>query len=285
TDRSSTRTTPRLSARPLPFFRERGFGAPVMCLHASLGSSSHWRPVMDVLARGYHVVAPDLYGYGRSPDWPAAEPLRLSDEVALVEPLLEIIDEPVHLIGHGYGAAVALQATVQWPERVKSLVLYEPLLFTVLALGQAEHPVDLGVHKLRTDTLDAVACGDVDGAAERYVDYWSGRGSWARMPRSRRQSVLDGMLKVRHELGTPGSGDLSLGELGRIAAPALLMHGAESPPAMARSMALLAGRLPRAQTLLLKRAGHMAPVTQPGRIGSLVTSFLCRIDPPTSIAA
>lgn len=284
-DGSSSPSPPRLKARPLPFFRECGFGAPVVCLHTSLGSSGQWLALMHVLARGYNVVTPDLYGYGRSPDWHAGAPLRLRDEVALIEPLLEMIHEPVHLIGHGYGAAVALQASVQWPRRVKSLVLYEPVLFTLLLHGHADHPVDLGIHKLRGDTLRAIDAGDTERAAAIYVDYWSGSGTWARIPRSRRQGILDGMLKVRHEFATPGAEDLVPGRLREVAVPALLMHGVESPPATVRSAALLGDLLPGSRTLALERAGHLAPVTQPERVGSLINSFLCRIDPPTSIAA
>ena len=285
TDSSYGKNADRLNARTLPFYRECGFGAPVLCLHSSLGSSSQWRTLMGALARGYRVVAPDLYGYGRSPDWVPSRALRLRDEVALIEPLLEIIHEPVHLVGHGYGAAVALQAASQRPNLVKSLTLYEPVFFTLLLHGQGGYPADLKFRKLRDDVMSALHAGDVPRAARIFVDYWSGPGTWEHMPTSRRQIMLDGMLKVRWEWATPHPDDMRLAALARIHVPVLLLHGADSPPAMTRTSAIMATLLRRREDVVLEGAGHMGPVTQPGRIGSLVASFLCRIDPPSSIAA
>jgi pimeloyl-ACP methyl ester carboxylesterase len=53
----------------VPYFREVGTGPGVVCLHSNASSSAQWRSLMDSLAPTYHVLAPDLYGAGKSPDW------------------------------------------------------------------------------------------------------------------------------------------------------------------------------------------------------------------------
>lgn len=285
TDSPSSSTVSRLRPRDLPFVRDCGFGSVVLCLHASLGSSSQWRPLMESLGASYRVVAPDLYGYGRSPDWQGDRKLRLSDELALIEPLFEIIDEPVHLVGHSYGAAIALQAAIHMPSRVKSLVLYEPVLFSLLLHGQGTHPAELEVRSLRDDVVRAMDGGDVLSAARRFVDYWVGENSWDTIPLSRRQIMLDGMLKVRAEWDTPYTDDTPLEAYRGIDVPTLLLHGADSPAPM-RRLANLMGRLfPRAHSRELGGVGHMAPITHPMRINREIGHFLGRIDPPRSIAA
>jgi pimeloyl-ACP methyl ester carboxylesterase len=43
---------------------------------------------MDLLAPRYRVIAPDLYGSGKSPDWPSANEISLADELEFIAPVL-----------------------------------------------------------------------------------------------------------------------------------------------------------------------------------------------------
>ena len=83
------------------------------------------------------MLAIDLYGAGRSPQWPSARPLSLAEEVALLAPVLASTERPFHLIGHSYGGAVALRAALTHPEKLASLIVFEPVLFSLL---MAEDP-------------------------------------------------------------------------------------------------------------------------------------------------
>jgi pimeloyl-ACP methyl ester carboxylesterase len=106
---------------PEPFCREAGAGPGVVCLHANASTSGQWRALMDKLAHNFHVLAPDLYDAGKSPQWPSDRVIRLSDETALIEPVLERAGPPLALVGHSYGAAVALIAALQNPGRIGAL--------------------------------------------------------------------------------------------------------------------------------------------------------------------
>ncbi len=72
---------------------------------------------------------------------------RVAEDVAALSKGLEDISGPVHLVGHLYGGLVALEHSRQWPERVKSLYLYEPVLFSAL--------------RLRVEQFDKTAVADV----------------------------------------------------------------------------------------------------------------------------
>src|SRR4051812_32240822 len=98
-------------------------GSRIVCLHASASAGRQWRPLAERLSGQFIVVAPDLYGSGATPQWTADRPLSLADEVALVQPRIGS-GAPVHLVGHSYGAAVALHAALSQPERIRSLVLF-----------------------------------------------------------------------------------------------------------------------------------------------------------------
>jgi pimeloyl-ACP methyl ester carboxylesterase len=72
---------------------------------------------METLALRFHVLAADSYGAGKSPGWPTDRPVRLLDEVALLEPVFARAGDPFSLVAHSYGAAIALVAAVLQPHR------------------------------------------------------------------------------------------------------------------------------------------------------------------------
>src|SRR5689334_24345200 len=69
--------------------REAGSGETVVLLHATASSGSQWRGLFDALRGSWHVVAPDLYGYGETDSWPGTRPFSLSQEAALVDAVLD----------------------------------------------------------------------------------------------------------------------------------------------------------------------------------------------------
>ena len=87
---------------------------------------------MDLLSTDHLVIAPDCYGSGKSPDWCSDRQLASQDEVDFIEPVLAAAGTPFALVGHSYGAAVALTGALAHPARVNALVLFEPALFSLV---------------------------------------------------------------------------------------------------------------------------------------------------------
>jgi pimeloyl-ACP methyl ester carboxylesterase len=90
----------------------------VVCLHANASNSSQWRALANRLAHDYRVFMPDTLGAGQGPAWPSDRDVALRDEVALLEPVFEAAGAPHFLIGHSYGAAIALMAALAGPSRL-----------------------------------------------------------------------------------------------------------------------------------------------------------------------
>lgn len=242
---------------PEPFVREAG-AAPgaqpgVVCLHSNASSSSQWRALMDGLSPRHRVLAPDAYGAGKSPEWTSGRPLGLADEVDLIEPVLARAGAPLVLVGHSYGAAVALIAALRQPSRVKALVLYEPTLFSLI---EAESPQPNAADGIRQAVAAAAAAldrGDANGAAEQFIDYWMGAGSWA---------------QALFTEPTPLSAFRSLDM------PVLYMVGGRSTASAHGVARLLAPALPRATQRRFDTLGHMGPVTDPEPINRVIEAFL-----------
>ena len=98
-----------------------GSGRPLVLLHGGLGSSEMFGPVIDQLAAGHRVVAPDLQGHGRTAD--VDRPLSVvtmgDDIAALIDHLG--LDKP-DLVGYSLGGGVAFWTAVKRPDLVNKLV-------------------------------------------------------------------------------------------------------------------------------------------------------------------
>lgn len=261
-------------SKPLPHVREAGTGPGLVCLHANASSSSQWRGLMDRLAPSFHVWAADGYGAGKSPSWPVDRVLGLHDEVALLDPVFDAAGDGLLLVGHSYGAAVALKATLMHPGRMRALALYEPTLFGLLDAQSPPPNAADGIRQAVADAEAALAACDPAAAAGHFIDYWMGPGAWAATPEARRGPIVAAIAHVggwgRALFGEPAT----LADLARIDLPVLLMTGSTSPASSLGVARLLAQALPRVQVLAFDGLGHMGPVTHPDIVNDAVTRFL-----------
>jgi pimeloyl-ACP methyl ester carboxylesterase len=261
------------------FFREAGSGPGVVCLHASASSSRQWQPLMDTLAFRYHVLAADSYGSGRSPAWRQDRPLTLRDEVALLAPVFERARDPFFLVAHSYGAAVALIAALEYPERVMGLALYEPTLFSVIE-ADSPPPNDVdGFRRAFAETAAALDSGDAAGAGRCFVDYWSGAGTWESMPEPRQDQVASSIANIRDWGHACLAEPTPITAFSWLGAPVLLMTGKDSPASSLGVSRRLAGALPRVEAVEFQGMGHMGPVTHPEAVNQVIACFLARHRP------
>jgi len=254
----------------------------VLCLHCSGGSGRQWRPLTAPLSPYFDFHAPDLLGYASPGSWPPGAVVSLDDETERLSALLIDADEPVHLLGHSYGGAVALQLAMRWPDRVASLTLYEPVRFALLGDIQgtsATEAAQAAEARYQINTIAnrfalAVMSGRHEEAAERFVDFWGGSGTWAAMDQRRRQSQVAAMPKVHAEYQAVMADRTPGGAYAALTMPVRLIGGTSSPLAVRMVMRRLAARLPQAATVSIVGLGHMGPVVASGRVRAHLPAWL-----------
>ena len=105
-------------------YAEAGSGPLVLLLHGFPESWYAWHRQIPLLAQGgFHVVAPDMRGYGLSTKpkgWQAYGGEQLSGDIAGL--IAHFGAERASLVGHDWGAAVAFETAMQHPEVVDRLV-------------------------------------------------------------------------------------------------------------------------------------------------------------------
>lgn len=266
-----------MNSRAEVFVREAGTGPGVVCLHSNASSSSQWRALMDSLSPRYRVLAPDAYGAGKSPEWPAGRPLALADEAEFIEPVLARAGSPLVLVGHSYGAAIALIAALRQPERVKALVLYEPTLFSLIEAQSPQPNAADGIRDAVATAAAALDRGDEHGAAEQFIDYWMGPGSWAGMPEPRRLPIAASVRNVRRWKQALFTEPTPLAAFGALDMPVLYMVGGRSTAAAHGVARLLVPALPRVTEHRFDALGHMGPVTDPEPVNRVIEDFIDRL--------
>jgi len=250
-----------------------------VCLHASASSSHQWQTLSAALEGRIRTIAPDLVGYGRGDRFRNSGRFQLDQEVQNV--LRQIKEEtgkdngPLHLVGHSYGAAVALQIALRYPERVASLTLYEPTQFLLLfgeGLKSSQGREILALRSCMRASTKALFGSWA--AAEKFVDYWSGKGAWNGMPLRRKLALALRMPKVAAEFEAILSANVSATDFSRLNMPVRLILGSKTRATARKVTEILSDILPQVELVTVAGADHMAPTTHADEIDPLFAAHV-----------
>jgi 4,5:9,10-diseco-3-hydroxy-5,9,17-trioxoandrosta-1(10),2-diene-4-oate hydrolase len=104
------------------FYLSAGKGEPLVLLHGAGGGAILWGPIINLLSKHFHVLAPDVVGYGESDKPDAAY-----DKNFFSTWFRSFCDSlnmgKINLLGNSQGGAIAIQFTLDNPDRVKKLIL------------------------------------------------------------------------------------------------------------------------------------------------------------------
>lgn len=242
-----------------------------VAIHCSLAHSGAWRGLAGQLQEAMTITALDLPMHGRSPDWGGQGDLH---DVA-TQMTRDLIDGPVDLIGHSFGATVALRLAVETPELVRSLTLIEPVLFSIaIRAGTPQAQAYLEGSRAFGAQL---AAGEREEATRGFNREWGDGTKWAAIPEQTRQYMVDRIDFIPASSGfieEDRPGICAPGMIERAAMPALLVEGDQSPSIMAHIGDLLEERLPDVRRLVVPGAGHMVPITHPAPVAAAILEML-----------
>ncbi|MGB3245090.1 MAG: alpha/beta hydrolase [Sulfitobacter sp.] len=252
-----------------------GQGArPALALHCTMAFGGAWASVQRALGRQVSIRAPDMPSHGGSPDWD-----EVSDfgDTCFAAALDAMGPEPCDVIGHSFGAAIALRMAVEHPERLRSLTLFEPVLF---AIAMTDDPASLAEHDTSViEMTRALERGDRAGAARAFNGMWSEDAKWDTLPERSRAAMARAVHVVpgtRAFIYEDTSGLLEPGRLEAVMVPTLVMRGSETLPAIKAVNAGLARRLGNAREAVITGAGHMGPITHPAEVAAEIKLLLAR---------
>jgi len=242
-------------------------GKPALLFANSLGSDLRiWDGVAERLAGRYHLICYDLRGHGLSeaPGQPYSAADLAGDVVAILD---RFNIQQAIVCGVSVGGLIAQAVALQYPDRVRSLVLCD----TGAKIATAE---------AWQQRIDKVRADGVDSLVQMTMERWFSAGFRARRPADVRGYSL--MLRQSSAEGYMGTcaalRDTDFrSAVAQIKQPTLVLCGAEdiaTPPDMGRE---LAGLIPGAQFSLIEKAAHLPCIEQPDAVVERMTQFFWEV--------
>lgn len=189
-------------------------GIPLLCLHPSFASAQIFRRFLSVAGVGRSVFAPDLPGFGDSD--PAPPGAGVAGYAAAIADFLDVMRlRQVDLLGHRLGALVAVELAAARPELIRRMILVSPSGPADTAATQAPGSAADGGHLLTEWSRAAAYCGP--GTSSEIVT-----AALAERLRNATQAAA----AIASERAYP-----LRARLAEIAAPLLVLHLGDDPPA------------------------------------------------------
>lgn len=260
-------------------YETAGQGAPFYLLLHGFGSNTFtWREIVDELAESGTVVSYDRPGFGlteRPLEWQGSNPYSPETGIELLVSLLDHFGaEKAILVGNSAGGTLALQAALQYPERVQALVLVSPAvysgggapswirpllntpqlrrlgpLFVRRAFGSGQGLIDLAWHDPSRITSEILA------GYERPLQArdWD-RALWELTLASRESDLEENLAQVR--------------------VPTLVITGDDDRIVPTQESVRLAAELPNAELAIIESCGHVPQEECPQQVIQVVQQFI-----------
>jgi pimeloyl-ACP methyl ester carboxylesterase len=222
-----------------------GEGPPVLFVHGDIvGASLTWRKQRELAAR-WSLIIPSRPGFGESP------PLERNDFEVEAPMFAELLGDGAHLVGHSYGAVIALLAAALRPDAVRSLTVSEP---GSLRVAEGTPVVDEMIANGKRLFSHASEIPSEDFLRL----FRGGAGSAYETPDQLPEELLHGVELLKRERPS-WEADIPLDRLAAAGFPVLVLSGGHSPAFEAVCDAL-ADAL-SAERVVIGGRGHTVPST------------------------
>jgi pimeloyl-ACP methyl ester carboxylesterase len=260
-------------------YQRIGEGPDLVMIHGLTGNLAVWHlNIIPQISHSYRTLTYDLRGHGYSDMTPTG----YSGD-AMAQDLLELLDalgiERPSLVGHSYGADIALYFALNHPDRVSEVVAIEAALPALVHARNRDewegwdHWADVlersGVTVPPEHRSDAVY---LLRASLDVPKKWGPLAGLPRNPKPFLRLIEETTVAAEYE----EVGSLTLDRIPEIQTPVLLMYA--DGAAFLGTHEYLAAHLPNAESIILPSTewGHFGPLEQPDVVAAHLVEFLGR---------
>jgi len=272
------------------FHEERGAGEPVLFCHGIPTDYRAWRSQMELFSHSFRAIS-----YSRRYAAPNKREGDVTDSTVgnnagdLKGLIQKLGVGPVHLVGHSYGGFISAYLAADHPDLVRSLVLVEPAVSTLLvenadSKGQMlslllrSPSVALSARRFLNGSLNpsfaALARGDEERAVELNVDGVQDKhGAFSFLPDDVKKMMVENARTI-DELKTKFPAFKE--HVGKIQCETLVINGEEGALWLRRIGELFARLVPRGKMVSVSNAKHFPHLENPSEFNEKVLGFLSR---------
>jgi non-heme chloroperoxidase len=272
------------------FYEEKGAGEPILFCHGIPTDYRAWLSQIEVFAHSYRAIS-----YSRRYAAPNKREGDLTDSTVgnNAGDLKGLIEElgvgPVHLVGHSYGGFIAAFLAADHPDLVRSLVLVEPAISTLLvenpesksqmlSLLFRSPSVALSARRFLNGSLNpsftGLAAGDDNRAVELNVDgVQDKRGSFDSMPDVVKNMMIENARTIL-ELKTKFPAFKE--HVKKIQCNTLVINGEEGALWLRRIGELFSAQVPHGEMIKVSHAKHFPHLENAPEFNEKVLGFLSK---------
>ncbi len=249
-------------------YQLHGDGERVVLVHASAFVS--WYGPLVEHAPGWSTLR---YRRRLKSDTGAYRPLAVEDDAATCARLMERVGWPsAHVVGHSYGALVALQLAKDAPERVGSVALLEPAARGISSSAQVAAALQ--------PVVAAYKSSDTAGAIDGFLRHVCGDGYRADLeravPGAFEEALGEADLFFQAEMPAVQRFSFGPGDAAHVVVPVLNVLGPESVGRFVEGSELIQSWFPQAERLSVPGAGHLLMVQNPTALAQGLAEFFGR---------
>ncbi len=271
------------------FFNEKGSGAPIIFVHGIPTDYRVWNSQVDYLSKKFRAIA-----YSRRYAFPNKREGNVLDSTIennsndLIGLIQELKLPQVHLVGHSFGGFVSMYTAWKRPELLKSLILIEPAIPSVLVKNENSQMQKLffflrnpsaamSAHRFQTGllmkSLKAFESGDLRGAVKCFYDGIKEMpGAFEKAPPEIQSIMIDngrtvGELETEFPIFTSS-------DARKISLPTLLVKGENSPKWLQAIVDRLSKSVPNSKAVKISGSGHLPHIENPSELNSRLQEFL-----------
>lgn len=262
-------------------YRQDGAGPDVVLIHGAAGNMAVWYlcGLVHALAGHFRVTAYDLRGHGYSQSTPTGyTSLDMAEDLQALRQNLRL--GPVYLLGHSFGAAVALQAALLEPEAIAGVILSDAYLPGLSEIhGQPQQWPGWTAYKALAKELGLTLQDDWDNLEDLFQQATrlseEQKKTFARIagPGTLERLIRAAGTTCGRDVANPAG--LTVERILAVKQPVVCLYGERSP--FRKLCSYLAESLPNCRQVIIADAEHFGFEENPGEFVRLATQQLCEM--------
>lgn len=253
------------------YYQHNDFKPGRPCLvfvHGISGCCSAWKPYGQHFAGDCNLLFFDLRGHGKSfkkKDGSFYSLDLIADDIYEMALMLGI--KKMFLVGHSFGALLAVDFATKYPEKMGGLILLAPdYRINKTFRGRVTRTVFAAVDLFSTPGFTERYGVEVDYSRFRYNDDWDWRRIYI--------DVKNTSIHVYHHCLSRSTVFDPEEMVGRIKVPSLIIHGRKDSVFPFKDSVQMAKKIPNARLKILDNANHILVLNNSGQIITEIDNFL-----------